>query len=59
MTAPAVAILGFSIECNRFAPPATRADFDGRCYLEGQAILDEAAKPAPRAPANSRASSRR
>ena len=51
MTAPAVAILGFSIECNRFAPPATRADFDGRCYLEGQAVLDEAAKPAPRAPA--------
>jgi microcystin degradation protein MlrC len=51
MSAPRIAILGFSIECNRFAPPATRADFDGRCYLEGDAILAEAAKPAPRAPA--------
>jgi microcystin degradation protein MlrC len=48
---PRIAILGFSIECNRFAPPARRADFEGRCYLEGAAILEEAAKPAPRAPA--------
>ncbi len=48
---PRIAILGFSIECNRFAPPARRADFDGRCFLEGDAILAEAAKPAPRAPA--------
>ena len=51
MPAPRIAILGFSIECNRFAPPARRADFDGRCYLEGADILAEAAKPAPRAPA--------
>jgi microcystin degradation protein MlrC len=51
MPGPRIAILGFSIECNRFAPPARRADFDGRCYLEGADILAEAAKPAPRAPA--------
>jgi microcystin degradation protein MlrC len=51
MPGPRVAILGFSIECNRFAPPATRADFEGHCHLEGAAILAEAAKPAPRAPA--------
>jgi len=51
MTGPRIAILGFSIECNRFAPPARRADFEARCYLEGDAILQEAAKPAPRAPA--------
>jgi microcystin degradation protein MlrC len=48
---PRIAVLGFSIECNRFAPPARHADFEGRCYLEGAAILEEAARPAPRAPA--------
>jgi microcystin degradation protein MlrC len=42
---PRVALLGFSIECNKFAPPATKADFT---YLEGDAILSEARAPAPR-----------
>jgi microcystin degradation protein MlrC len=46
--APRVAILGFSIECNRFAPVATKADFLAGTYLEGEAILAEARAPFPR-----------
>ncbi len=46
---PRIALLGFSIECNRFAPPATEADFRRRCWLEGEAILEDARSPAPRA----------
>jgi len=46
---PRIALLGFSIECNRFAPPAERADFTGRCWLEGEAIVTDARSPAPRA----------
>jgi microcystin degradation protein MlrC len=42
-----VAILGFSIECNKFAPPATRTHFLARTYLEGEAILAEARAAAP------------
>jgi microcystin degradation protein MlrC len=42
---PRVAILGFSIECNKFAPPARRADF---LYLKGEEILAEARVPTPR-----------
>ncbi len=44
---PRVAILGFSIECNKFAPPATKAHFVARTYLEDGAILAEARAPAP------------
>ena len=36
---PRVALLGFSIECNKFAPPATKAHFLARTYLEGDAIV--------------------
>jgi microcystin degradation protein MlrC len=43
-----VALLGFSIECNRFAPVATEADFRSRTWVEHQALLDEARSPAPR-----------
>ena len=39
---PRIAILGFSIECNKFAPPATKAHFLARTYLEGADILEEA-----------------
>jgi microcystin degradation protein MlrC len=46
-SAPRVAVLGFSIECNKFAPPATKAHFLARTYLEGEAILDEARRPTP------------
>lgn len=47
MHQPRIALLGFSIECNRFAPLATEADFAGRTLLAGQAIVDEARKTAP------------
>jgi microcystin degradation protein MlrC len=42
-----VALLGFSIECNKFAPVATKAHFTARTYLEGGAIVAEARAPAP------------
>jgi microcystin degradation protein MlrC len=42
-----VALLGFSIECNKFAPVATKAHFTARTYLEGDAIVAEARTPAP------------
>jgi microcystin degradation protein MlrC len=44
---PRIAILGFSIECNKFAPSATKAHFLARTYLEGEVILDEARRPTP------------
>jgi microcystin degradation protein MlrC len=43
-----IALLGFSIECNKFAPIATRADFEQHCYLTGDALLSEARAAAPR-----------
>lgn len=46
---PRIALLGFSIECNRFAPPAERVDFTSRCWLEGEAIVTDARSVAPRA----------
>ncbi|MBI0433212.1 M81 family metallopeptidase [Roseomonas sp. KE0001] len=42
---PRVALLGFSIECNRFAPVARLADF--RRWLEGEALLADARGAAP------------
>ena len=42
-----MALLGFSIECNKFAPVATKAHFTARTYLEGEAIVAEARAPAP------------
>jgi microcystin degradation protein MlrC len=42
---PRVAILGFSIECNRFAPVATRAHFS---YFTGDDVVAEARLAAPR-----------
>src|SRR5437763_15440322 len=44
---PRIALLGFSIECNKFAPPATKAHFLARTYLEGEDILTEARSLAP------------
>jgi microcystin degradation protein MlrC len=44
---PRVALLGFSIECNKFAPAATRAHFLARTYLEGDVIVTEARSPNP------------
>ncbi|MFQ3623562.1 MAG: M81 family metallopeptidase [Acetobacteraceae bacterium] len=47
--APRVAILGFSIECNAFAPVASRADFEAGLWAEGDAILADARAATPRA----------
>jgi microcystin degradation protein MlrC len=44
---PRIALLGFSIECNKFAPPATKAHFLARTYLEGDAIISEARGATP------------
>jgi microcystin degradation protein MlrC len=44
---PRVALLGFSIECNRFAPVATRAHFEARTYFEGDDIVREARGATP------------
>src|SRR5689334_16694604 len=46
-SSPRVAVLGFSIECNKFAPPATKAHFLARTYLEGDAIISQARSPNP------------
>src|ERR671919_2447406 len=48
---PRIAILGIHLESNAFAPVTTEADFRASCYFEGQAMLAEAAKPAPAMPA--------
>ena len=49
MTAtPRIALLGFSIECNRFAPAATEQDFAGRTLLRGEAMVADARSSAPR-----------
>jgi microcystin degradation protein MlrC len=47
MTPPRIALLGFSIECNRFAPVATEADFAGRTLLRGDAMVIDARSAAP------------
>ena len=44
---PRVALLGFSIECNKFAPRATKAHFLARAYLEGDSILEDARSATP------------
>ncbi len=43
-----VGLLGFSIECNRFAPVATEGDFRGRTWVAGASMLAEARSAAPR-----------
>src|SRR6516225_4657192 len=45
---PRVALLGFSIECNKFAPVATKVHFLARTYLEGDAIIEDARAATPR-----------
>jgi hypothetical protein len=44
---PRVALLGFSIECNNFAPVATKAHFLARTYLKDDAIIEDARSPTP------------
>ncbi len=45
---PRIALLGFSIECNRFAPVATERDFVVRTLFRGAALLAEARAATPR-----------
>jgi microcystin degradation protein MlrC len=45
-----IAILGFLLESNAFAPVTTRADYERRCLLMGADILAELAAPNPRLP---------
>jgi microcystin degradation protein MlrC len=45
---PRIALLGFSIECNRFAPVATEDDFRTRTLVSGPDMVAEARSPAPR-----------
>jgi microcystin degradation protein MlrC len=47
-TPPRIALLGFSIECNRFAPIATESDFRTRTLVGGAELIAEARSPAPR-----------
>jgi microcystin degradation protein MlrC len=51
LTRPRIAILGMHLESNVFAPVVNEEDFRKSCYLEGEAMLAEAAKPAPKVPA--------
>lgn len=51
MPGPRIALLGFMLEANEFAPVTTGDDFRASCYLVGDEILAEAAKPAPAMPA--------
>ncbi len=44
---PRIALLGFSIECNRFAPNATEHDFAARTLLRGDAMMTDARSAAP------------
>lgn len=47
MSGPRIALLGFSIECNRFAPVATEADFASRTLMRGDAMVADARSAAP------------
>lgn len=47
MKKPRIAILGFAIESNAFAPVSTREDFLARSYLPGERLLKEARSAAP------------
>jgi microcystin degradation protein MlrC len=46
-----VAVLGFFLESNNFSPTTTEEDYRRRCYLEGDEILEELKRDAPRTPA--------
>jgi len=47
MSNPRIAILGFAIESNRFAPVSMKSDFVDRAYFAGEALLHEARSDAP------------
>jgi microcystin degradation protein MlrC len=43
-----IALLGFAIESNRYAPISGREDFVSRAYLAGEDLMRDARSPAPR-----------
>ncbi|MBM3600028.1 MAG: M81 family metallopeptidase [Alphaproteobacteria bacterium] len=45
-----IALMGFSLEANGFAPVTVKADFVNQIYLAGDELAADLAKPAPRAP---------
>jgi microcystin degradation protein MlrC len=45
-----IALAAFMLESNGHAPPAGRAEFEASCWLEGEALGVDLARPAPRAP---------
>jgi D-serine deaminase-like pyridoxal phosphate-dependent protein/microcystin degradation protein MlrC len=47
VSSPRIAILGFAIESNRFAPVSGRVDFETRAYLAGDALMADARSAAP------------
>ncbi|MGF1503349.1 MAG: M81 family metallopeptidase [Paracoccaceae bacterium] len=47
MIAPRIALMGMILESNRFAKPATRAEFERLTWASGRALLEEARAPAP------------
>jgi microcystin degradation protein MlrC len=47
---PRIALGAFMLESNGHAPPAGRAEFEATCWLEGEAMAADLARPAPRAP---------
>jgi microcystin degradation protein MlrC len=51
ISGPRVAILGFHLESNAFAPVSTESHFRSLCYLEGDNIERETRKEAPAMPA--------
>ena len=46
-TSPRVALMGMILESNRYAKPATQADFDSLTWLKGDELLTEARSHAP------------
>ena len=47
---PRIALLGFMLESNGFAPVATEAEFREKLWLEGDALLDDARASTSRGP---------
>ncbi|MEM1382804.1 MAG: M81 family metallopeptidase [Pseudomonadota bacterium] len=47
MAGPRVALMGMILESNRYARPATRADFESLTWLGGEALLAEARTSTP------------
>lgn len=50
-TSPRIALGAFMLESNGHAAPAPKAEFEATCWLEGEALAADLARPNPRAPA--------